>query len=521
MRENFLQESDWSKELYAATFGHSTERSLSVKYMGKDYRARVIPVTGVAQAPWSLIVYRDLTSVRTLNLQATTMTSTLLLWLLAGPVAIIAIWCAIQRPRFAPEWLWPNQHRIGTYVYQISLYTFLIIVFLFMGFSGSSEKIVIVCAAVPNIALLLTLWCFRLYPSSAEEPRARNARKLPAVSATLSVLGAIAFLLALIFQWAHLKPLTFLLGFVVIAAVPLLDRPRHYLIGRLNHWRPVDTVAEEESGRPAPSLFTYRNSYVLSVLLLLLLIGVLTPMALFRASLSVERRFGIKEAQLHLASALAQRRMLLLDRCENAELGDAACDEFKNNNSAVWRQISLDPHVVSDGEPLFGPHSPPAQSEEPYSGWFRRLIYMLHYNYNDTAAETLGVIPDRVDPKSGPDFPDWSWKDAGSTITLRWHGVHPPDQKGNEHDVVITSVIPASPRSAAFACAGVASGVMLVIGSLFFWVVARKVFLSQVTPLKMTGARQLAESIRQGRNVLILVPPFPTGNWRRRNGRWT
>ena len=45
----------------------------------------MMPVTRISQAPWTLIVYRDLTHVRTLNLQAMTMVATLLLAILAAP----------------------------------------------------------------------------------------------------------------------------------------------------------------------------------------------------------------------------------------------------------------------------------------------------------------------------------------------------------------------------------------------------------------------------------------------------
>jgi len=100
----------------------------------------VLPVTGVSQALWSLIVYRDLTHIRTLNLQAMTMVATLLLAILAVPFVAIVIWCAIRRPGFAPEWLWPNRARLSTYVYLIVTYSLLIILFLFLGFTGPSEQ---------------------------------------------------------------------------------------------------------------------------------------------------------------------------------------------------------------------------------------------------------------------------------------------------------------------------------------------------------------------------------------------
>src|SRR5262249_16362719 len=37
LHENFLQETDWNKQLQAAMFGHSNQHSLEITYMGKDY----------------------------------------------------------------------------------------------------------------------------------------------------------------------------------------------------------------------------------------------------------------------------------------------------------------------------------------------------------------------------------------------------------------------------------------------------------------------------------------------------
>ncbi len=53
---------------------------------------------------------------------------------------------------------------------------------------------------------------------------------------------------------------------------------------------------------------------------------------------------------------------------------------------------------------------------------------------------------------------------------------------------------------------------ILAIG-LIVWGLVRRIFLFDIAPLKMTGALRLAEAIREGRNVLILVPNVP-GSWR-------
>jgi hypothetical protein len=502
MRENFLQESEWNRELSAAAFGHSTQGSLHIEYMGKDYRARVLPIIGLSQAPWSLIVYRDLTSVRTLDLQSMTMASTLLLLFLAGPFIVIAISCLIYRPRFAPECVWPNSARMATYGYQISLYAVLIVVFLFLGFRASAEETVIACAAVPYTALLMTFWCFRLYPAPGVE-RARRGRRL-VIPAALSGLAALVFLSVLIAQWPHLKDLTLLLGVGGIAAVPLLHRPREYVVQRLKHWHPTNGAG-------------YRVCYALSILLLLLLIGVLTPMALFRASLGVERRLQIKQAQLHLASALEQHQRSIDDQHEKGDRSDFAHREFFRDTTE-WRQMGFIPLFTPDGTPAIQHHST-ARGTEIYSGWFRRLVYSLHHDYNDAAAEMLGVIPDRADTERGDSAPDWSWRDQESAITLYWHGAHPPAQNTlgekqppNEHDLVIQSAVPAFTAGDTWTAVEIGLGVMLAIGGLF-WALAQKLFLFHIAPLKMSGQRQIAESLREGRSVLILLPSVSDWQW--------
>lgn len=518
LHENFLQESDWSRQLYAASFGHSTERSLPVKYLGKDYKALVIPVKGVSQAPWSLIVYRDLTSVRTLNLQAMTMSTTLLLAILGLPVFALAMWCAIRRPRFAPEWVWPNAGRVGTYMQQSAACGLLIVLFLIVGFAGSSEQNVIACIVVPYAALLLTVWCFRVNASTGHRPAGHHGWLQPG-PAMLFLLCVVVCVAAMSELRAHSHVLKYLLGMGVLAGLPLLEQPRQFLAmtwKRSFHMQedPGHIGKAAEAGSDA-----WKKWYVLSLVLLLLLIGVLTPMALFRVTLNVERRLAAKQAQLHLASALGQRLISVRERCEKAELGRPTCNEFENVESTIWKSIVLDPMFPSSGKLPVKTHEAP-EGREFYTGWLQKLVYALHHDYNKQAAEMLGVIPDRFNPKEGSDFPDWAWENAGQDTTLRWHGIHllkalpnpalKPGEPEVEDDLLINAHAQPSSWSHAFAAAGVAGAVILAI-ALIVWALVRKIFLFNVVPLKMTGARQAIESICEGRNVAILVPPV--SNW--------
>ncbi len=509
-RENFLVESDGNKELHAAIFGRSNPRSLFIKYLGKDYRALVVPIQNISQAPWSLIVFRDLTAVRTLSLQIMTLASTQLFLILAGPVVFISIWYAIRRPRFAPEWLWPNQGRMRTYVDQIFQYSLLIILFLILCLWGSIEEILLGCAALPCAALGLTWWCFRKNRLPAGKSRPRTGSRVMAASATLSLFGVVV-LLALVFLWTHLKALGVWLGFGMAATAPLLAKPRDYLIGRLGRWRAADAHAQPTPGGAERGFFTYKNCWAASVLLLLLLIGVLMPMALYRASLNVERRLGIKQAQWHLASTVARRWAAIVAQHENGELSDTAWRAFQDNQNCKthvcpWLWIVPDGLTAADGTLPLEQHS--AVSTELHKDWFLRLHYSLHHDYNESSAEMLGVIHDRGKP------PDWSWENKASAITLRWHGTHPPAQKLAEDadplvvqdDLLLTSPVRPFSWSDGVTYTGIAAAVMLAIGGLVL-ALARKVFLFGVAPMKMTGTRQVAESIREGKNILILLPP--------------
>jgi len=515
LHENFLQETDWNKQLYAEAFGHSTRRSLTIKYLGHDYQARVMPVTGVSQAPWTLVVYRDLTHARTLNLQAMTMVATLLLAILAAPFLAIVTWCAIRRPGFAPEWLWPNRARMSTYVYLIATYTLLIILFLFLGFTGPSEQNLIACAAIPYAAFLLTVWCIRAYAPRQQKGLTPVTNRLRSLLASVAMLITVVFLLVAIWRRPYLHAFIYFVLFLIITALPLLDRPpRSLAIWLKRFYR--HTVEDYLSSRPEMDSCVWRRCYVLSVVLLLFLVGVLTPLALFRVSLNVERRLAVKRAQLHLASALNQRLMSTIERCKDLpgvdQLGTDACTEFKNTASPAWRRIVLDPLFPRDGKLPVSEHLGHQQGRDLYARWFHNLIYSFHHDYNEIAAEMLGLLSDRVDSK--PDnVPDWFWNNDGSTVTLRWHGVHlpeggnePPKPGELEHDFVITSTIQPSSAIQILSGATVAAVVIVAIGFIV-WALARRIFLFHVAPLKMTGALKAAELIREGRNVLILVPP--------------
>jgi len=479
LRENFLQETDWNRQLQAAMFGHSSQHALEITYMGKDYLALVVPIPGVSQSGWSLVVYRDLTSVRTLNLQAIIMASTLFLLVFAIPAAAFAIWSLIVRPQFAQEWLWPNQARMVTYIYQIAVYALLAILFLFLGFAGSSKQNILACVTIPYTALLLSVWSIAAYAPEREKVAAKRGRSYPWRMLICIILPGFVLI-----WWVHLPAFTFLLAFVVIAIVPLLDPLRRHLLIKSKRLFSRSTAAEQPL-RPAVNSVGYRSCYIGSVAMLLLLLGIMLPTALFRASLIIEQRLSIKQAQVHLASAVDQRLRTTKQRCDSDQLGHCACKAFGMPDHAAetsevrhtckidkpisyqdgdwlaantpWNWIVVDPMFFDRGGLSISSFANPSHHDELYDSWFGALIYLLHHDYNPTASETLAMISDRVDIESRAStnsvfssspsdksqaekidaekteerepvdrFAEWFWDSDGSKLTLRWHGVHVP-----------------------------------------------------------------------------------------------
>src|SRR5262249_16614537 len=153
--------------------------------------------------------------------------------------------------------------------------------------------------------------------------------------------------------------------------------------------------------------------------MLLLLIGIMLPTALFRTSLIIEQRLSIKQAQLHFASAVDQRLLATKQRCESDQLGHCACQAFGIKDSVAenskgqdvckinertpghrdgdslaastpWNRFVVDrtfsdqgsSSISSHGSLSISSYSDPSQHNELYDSWFGSLIYWLHHDYN-------------------------------------------------------------------------------------------------------------------------------------------
>jgi hypothetical protein len=203
---------------------------------------------------------------------------------------------------------------------------------------------------------------------------------------------------------------------------------------------------------------------------------------------------------------LTKRWTSLVEQHDEAEIGGVAWSALQVNKES-WRWI-LPENLTTANDLRVVPHS--EDTREHFRGWLRRLLYAFHHNYNDASAEMLGVIQDRGNPS------DWSWENQDSMLTLRWHGAHPTAQDKEtlassdplrvHDDLLIASAVPNFSWHDGLTYTAIAALITLAVGGLL-WALTRKLFLFQVAPLKITGPREIAESLRKGRNTLILLPP--------------
>jgi hypothetical protein len=284
--------------------------------------------------------------------------------------------------------------------------------------------------------------------------------------------------------------------------------------------RDVDAGDAEQFSR------SYRNYYAASALLLLFLVGVLTPLLLFRDARKLEGRLFIKESQLHLANAAERQQALLQSQCDSEQRSLEECRESdlagqtastENTNcpsqAQAWSRGCLKPLYKDSNDPDFRQHSA-AVYDEFYLPWFQHLIYELHHDYNQPASEMLGVIADRGIPKMGNSghsneagaLPEWVWNETESNISLRKHGSEPTQYLGpSDMDMLLNNRVQVHTARDTSIAIAVAVVVMFFMGGVF-WALARRVFLFHVVPNRIAGRRQAAEALRAGRNIVVLVP---------------
>ncbi|HSS51056.1 MAG TPA: cache domain-containing protein, partial [Thermoanaerobaculia bacterium] len=111
LTENFFAETDQDRRLQAAVFARRPE-TLSIRYWGEDYLARVAPVQGM---PWTVVALRDQRLLRAVNVDWIT-AAALFVGIYLGTIALGLTLFTIARPAYRAPWLWPDPAHASDYV---------------------------------------------------------------------------------------------------------------------------------------------------------------------------------------------------------------------------------------------------------------------------------------------------------------------------------------------------------------------------------------------------------------------
>jgi hypothetical protein len=498
-RENFLVETSYDRELTASLYGHSNEQNFSLDYRGNQVRARVVPIPGVTQAPWSLIVYRDARYVQTYQLEIITMAGTLLLCYLIIPTLIVCCFYVFDRPRYVPDWLWPSERARLTYRFQIEAGLAMLALSAALIFLRGVEESLYAAAAAGYVTLIVVLWS-----NLAGNPPSRGRTVFGAISG----LAAVVMVAIPIFEgwWWSAAAITAAL----MASALALRGFRHV---RVAHWR-------------FPEL-PYRAAYYLRALILLTVIGILPPLSFFRNSMLLEDHLHVRAAQLHAAMAWSERERMIQNLNKDvpglsklAVPGDQA-GEVTNRCGTTWDRY-LGSYFETEVTPVAHDSTGAAPLDRRFHGWFLRVAHDLHHSYNDIGAEALGVLrnpslPEDVYADKSPvtmrkraqdrDLPEWEWLSADEQkVVLLMHlgaDASNPCSSADKGDLLVSSTLPSRPNSA-----GVNVSIwflVIAIMGVLYWRVTQKILLFDIRqPLSHT-----AEAIRkmlEGDGHVIVLP---------------
>jgi len=114
LRENFLDETDHDPSIQSRVLMRA-EGFLDAKYMGRSHRLYVYPMTSNQDDLWSVIVFRDLRTGETMNLEMLSLASIMFLFYAAALAAILVSAYLVYRGPATRSWLWPDSRKVGTY----------------------------------------------------------------------------------------------------------------------------------------------------------------------------------------------------------------------------------------------------------------------------------------------------------------------------------------------------------------------------------------------------------------------
>jgi hypothetical protein len=213
--EQFFLETDMDKRLRSIVAARRAEH-IDLRYWGQDYRAYVAPLKSF---PWSLVTFYEKDRIRSVNVDSMVTTLLFLIPYMLGSVvicALILIW-----PQRRATWLWPHPRGLAAYLELSVFYILLIGVFgatIYQagrnpgGRRGPDWLLILFAFAFPALAWLVTY--LRLQAVRRATPIAGDEITDPTRDSGEKAWGGPVKLLS----WFYMTAAAFLL--IITAAMP-------------------------------------------------------------------------------------------------------------------------------------------------------------------------------------------------------------------------------------------------------------------------------------------------------------
>ena len=151
-QENFFAETDWNRTVRSAVFARQ-EVLTGVRYWGADHRVYVKPLK---KLPWTLIVFRNKSLLRTVNTEVVAMTLSMLLGNSAIYLVIILL-LLFWNPMYRAPQAWPVPENTESYVRLILLYLVMAASACFTFYAFDARSVLMITMLLPAQALTGTL----------------------------------------------------------------------------------------------------------------------------------------------------------------------------------------------------------------------------------------------------------------------------------------------------------------------------------------------------------------------------
>lgn len=360
LRENFLTECGNPADLRGRLYGRTSDW-LNASYFQKPHRMFITPLKGL---PWSLVVFYDKTRLELAEISIASMAGLLFL-IYSCTLLLMAVALRLTLGGSAFQWLWPRPSSLASYWLLAGL--FLILILMLGG--------IVLWNPDPTITLGL--------------------------ASIAPLVGAVLAHATLAFGWQNpkwltVRPFSRRLNVACRQLSRLLRVPWNVRLWRFDH----------------------RHGYVLAMGSLLVLAGVMPPLAYFRIAYDAEVTLMIKHAQLQLANHLEARehrvRMEVrdstgMDFSSRAALRVSEPQKFVERRVAnQWdvHQFNCEVMPVDPGSKL------PAANTPEFQTTFARFLRAVRPHFVDLDVEPGGLWPDAAGDAS------WQWQRKGDALSF-------------------------------------------------------------------------------------------------------